>query len=95
LESTATSIQHPSETATSSEISETTTALAPPVPIEDHHINWRQWISRPGFWPVAMNYMLTRLGNNSSMSLIPFYLTIVLEAGGVTNPEDLTKKTPW
>jgi Na+/melibiose symporter-like transporter len=26
---------------------------------------------------------------------MPFYLTIVLEAGGVTNPDQLTKKTPW
>jgi hypothetical protein len=42
-----------------------------------------------------MNYMLARLGNNSSMSLMPFYLTIVLEAGGVTSPDELTKKTPW
>jgi hypothetical protein len=36
--------------------------------------------------------MMARLATNVSISLLPFYLAIVLHAGGVDDPNDLARK---
>lgn len=59
------------------------------------HVTWRQWLSQGSMYPVGLVYMLARLGNNVSSSMMPFYLTTVLAFGGVSNPSDATKHTPW
>ena len=39
--------------------------------------------------------MFARMAINTNMSLLPFYLTIVVHAGGITDPEELESNTPW
>lgn len=62
---------------------------------EEKKISASQWLRTPSYWPVAWAYIFTRLAINTNMSLMPFYLTIVVHAGGITNPDALADSTPW
>jgi len=62
---------------------------------EDVKITAGQWLRTRAYWPVAFSYMFARMAINTNMSLLPFYLTIVVHAGGITDPEELETNTPW
>ena len=44
---------------------------------------------------VGATYMVSRLSNNVATSMMPFYLTTVLEVGGVSSTSDAHGKTAW
>ena len=39
--------------------------------------------------------MMARLANNAVTAMLPFYLTTVLNVGGVDSPSKAADKTPW
>ena len=60
-----------------------------------HRVTWKEWLSQASMYPVGLVYMLARLGNNVSSSMMPFYLTTVLAFGGVTSLCQTTEIHPW
>lgn len=62
---------------------------------EELKITATQWLCMKQYWPVAFAYLFTRMSINTNMSLMPFYLTIVVHAGGISDPDALAYNTPW
>lgn len=62
---------------------------------EEQKLTWRDWLKRPNLYIIGSIYMSARLASNVCSSLIPFYLTTVLDMGGVSSVEEAKDKTPW
>ena len=59
-------------------------------------VTWRHWLQKPQLYCVGLLYMVARLGNNFTTSMIPLFLLYVLDVqatGGSTG--ESTVNMPW